>query len=58
MFLKKSNMLIYIFLFSLFINFTLPIYSLAIDDNIYVWSNNSSSISTSNTISVETENSR
>ena len=41
-------------MFLLILNFVIPICSFAIDeDSIYVWSNNPSSISTSNTPSVE-----
>jgi len=50
MLLRKLNYLIYILLISLVLNFIIPIYSLAIDEeSIYVWSNNTSSISTSTT---------
>lgn len=50
MFLKKSKVLIYILLLLFTLNLILPIYSLAIDeDSIYVWSNSSSSVSTSST---------
>ena len=49
MFLKKSFFLIYILLTLIIFNLVIPICSYAIDeDSIYVWSNNSSSISTSN----------
>lgn len=38
----------------LVLNFVIPICSFAIDeDSIYVWSNNSSSVSTSNTPTIE-----
>ena len=48
MFIKKNKTLVYITLFSLILSFIIPIYSFASDeDNIYVWSNNSSSVSTS-----------
>lgn len=48
MFYRKTKILIYIFLFLFALNFAVPLSSLGIDDNsIYVWSNNSSSISTS-----------
>ena len=49
MFLKKSKILIYMVLTLFILNFILPVLSFAIDeDSIYVWSNNSSSVSTSN----------
>lgn len=55
MFSKKSKILIYILFFLLILNFMLPFHTFAIDeDSIYVWSNNSSSISTSNTVTEET----
>jgi len=58
MFLKKSKFLIYIFLSLFVLNFMLPVFSFAIDeDSVYVWSNNSSSVSTSITSTEETENS-
>ena len=48
MLFKKSKFLIYIFLTLIIFNFIIPICSYAIaEDSIYVWSNNSSSISTS-----------
>lgn len=48
MFYRKTKILIYILLFLFALNFTVPISSLGIDDDsIYVWSNNSSSLSTS-----------
>ncbi len=48
MFIKRNKTLIYIILFSIFISFIIPIYSFAFDEeSIYVWSNNSSSVSTS-----------
>jgi len=55
MVLKKLKTLIYIILFVFALNFILPVYSFAIDKNsIYVWSNNSSSVSTSNTTTEKT----
>ncbi len=54
MFLKKFKNLIYIILFIFIFNFLLPLYANAIDkDSIYVWSNDSSSVSTSTTPNVE-----
>jgi len=48
MFFKKSKFSIYILLTLIIFNFIIPICSYAIaEDSIYVWSNNSSSISTS-----------
>ena len=56
MFLKKSKILIYILLLLFTLNLTLPICSFAIDeDSIYVWSNSSSSVSTSSTPVNETQ---
>ena len=58
MLLKKSKILIYILLFLLILNFVIPICSFAIDeDSIYVWSNHSSTISTSSTSTEKIENS-
>ena len=48
MFLKKNNILIYMTLTFILLSFIIPIYSFAIsDESVYVWSNNSNSISTS-----------
>ena len=58
MILKKSKFLIYILLFLFVLNLIIPTYSFAIDeDSIYVWSNNSSSVSTANTSTEEIQNS-
>ena len=56
MFVKKFRISIYfIILFVIFINLVYPLFSYAIDqDGIYVWSNNSSSISTSTNSSEKT----
>jgi len=57
MFSKKSKILIYMILSLFILNFILPIYSFAIDnDSIYVWSNTSSSVSTSTVPTEEPEN--
>lgn len=54
---KKIKFFIYIILFLLIFNLILPCYIYAIDeDSVYVWSDSSSFISTSNTASAETEN--
>ena len=54
MLLEKSKIFIYIILSLLVFNFIIPICSLAVDeDSIYVWSNNSSFVSTSNAASKE-----
>ena len=54
MLIRKIKNISYIILFIIILSFILPIYSHAIDtDSIYVWSNNSSSISTSVTSSNE-----
>ena len=56
MLLKKSKILIYMLLSLFFLNLMLPFYSFAIDeDSIYVWSNNSSSVSTSTTPTEENQ---
>ncbi len=48
MFFKKSKLIIYTILFFIISSFIMPIYSFAFDeDDVYVWSNNSSSVSTS-----------
>ena len=48
MFLEKAKLFIYIILFFIIFSLIIPIYSFAIDeDSIYVWSNNTSSVSTS-----------
>ena len=50
MFFNKLKILIYILMFTLVLNFILPVFSYALDkDSIYVWSNSTSSITTSNT---------
>lgn len=46
MFFKKSKTLIYIILLAILLSFIIPAYSLA-EDSVYVWSNNSSTVSTS-----------
>lgn len=46
MFLKKSKTLIYIILLAILLSFITPVHSLA-EDSVYVWSNNSSTVSTS-----------
>ena len=47
---KNLNYLIYIILFVITLSFILPLHAYAIDeDSVYVWSNNSSTLSTSNT---------
>lgn len=49
-FSKFFKTLIYIILFIFTLTFVAPLYTYAIDeDSIYVWSNNSSTVSTSNT---------
>lgn len=49
-FSKNFKALIYIILFIFTLVFVAPLYTYAIDeDSIYVWSNNSSTVSTSNT---------
>lgn len=54
---KKLRWLVYIISFIFIFNLILPLYSHAIsEDSIYVWSNNSSSVSTSNNISEENSN--
>ena len=56
MLLKKYKILIYMLLPLFVLNFILPIYSFAIDeDSVYVWSSTSSSISTSNNVMPETQ---
>ena len=53
-FSKIFKTLIYIIVFVLILSFLIPICTYAIDeDSIYVWSNNSSAISTSNTSDLE-----
>lgn len=48
MFLKKNNLLIYMTLAFILLSFIIPTFSFAIsDESVYVWSNNSNSISTS-----------
>ena len=50
MFLKKSKSLIYILICLFVLGFIIPNYSFGInEESIYVWSNNSDSISTSST---------
>ncbi len=57
MFIKNFKALIYIILFLFIINLLLPIYSFAFnDDSIYVWSDASSSISTSTVPSTDESN--
>lgn len=51
---KKLKSLIYIILFVFTLSFLFPICAYAIDeDSIYVWSNNASSVSASNTPDTE-----
>ncbi len=54
MLLRKVKTLIYIILLIFALNFILPVCAYAIaEDSIYVWSNSSSSVSTSSTPAVE-----
>ena len=54
MFVRKIKIFIYILVFAFILNFVFPIYAYALDKNdIYVWSNNSSSIETSTTEKIE-----
>lgn len=56
-FSKNSKILIYTILAILIITFLVPIYSFAFDeDSIYVWSNTSSSVSTSTELTSEAAN--
>ena len=57
MFLKKNNLLIYMTLAFILLSFIIPTFSFAIsDESIYVWSNNSNSISTSISPSTSEQN--
>ena len=52
MFFNKFKTFTYIILLFILTNFLLPVYSYSIDkESIYVWSNNSTTISTSNVLS-------
>ena len=57
MFLKKNNLLIYMTLAFILLSFIIPTFSFAIsDESVYVWSNNSNSISTSISPSLTEQN--
>ena len=57
MFLNKNNFLIYMTLAFILLSFIIPTFSFAIsDESIYVWSNNSNSISTSISPSTSEQN--
>ncbi len=51
---RKIKIFLYISLLVFILNLIIPIYTCAVDkDSIYVWSDNSSSLSTSNSVSTE-----